>query len=113
MVRRLPRSPTEAGFGGPYPTLKQAQDQADYHNRASHGRDTPRPCLVTLRLATPKPTEAVATALHRSLKTIETYRTTIKSKLGLKNPQEGLAQMAWRSVHGWGCGRDRPSRVAL
>jgi hypothetical protein len=37
--------------------------------------------------------------LSRSVKTIETYRSRIKQKLGPKNPIE-LAQVAWRFVNG-------------
>ena len=46
-------------------------------------------------------TRAIASVLHRSIKTIETYRSRIRAKLGLKNPT-ALAQWAWRFVHGAG-----------
>jgi DNA-binding NarL/FixJ family response regulator len=43
-------------------------------------------------------TRDIAAALHRSVKTIETYRSRIKTKLGLKNPT-ALAQTARQLVH--------------
>lgn len=43
-------------------------------------------------------TAAIAKILHRSIKTIETYRSRIRAKLGLKNPT-ALAQWAWRFAH--------------
>lgn len=42
---------------------------------------------------------ALASALHRSIKTIETYRSRIRAKLRLKNPT-ALAQWARQFVHG-------------
>ncbi|MDQ3441236.1 MAG: LuxR C-terminal-related transcriptional regulator [Planctomycetota bacterium] len=43
-------------------------------------------------------TRAIAATLHRSVKTIESYKSRIKAKLGLDSPT-ALAQWAWRFVH--------------
>jgi DNA-binding NarL/FixJ family response regulator len=48
-------------------------------------------------------TDDIAATLSRSVKTIETYRSRIKQKLGLRNTIE-LAQVAWQFVHGVGVG---------
>lgn len=48
-------------------------------------------------------TADIAAAQHRSPKTIETLRSRIKTKLGLKNTTV-LAQLAWQFVHGVGAG---------
>jgi DNA-binding NarL/FixJ family response regulator len=57
-------------------------------------------------------TRSIADILHRSVKTIETYRSRIRKKLELKNPT-ALAQAAWRFVHGVGVSAalDRPLHV--
>jgi DNA-binding NarL/FixJ family response regulator len=41
---------------------------------------------------------AIASTLHKSIKTIQTYRPRIVRKLGL-NGVTGLTQLAWRLVH--------------
>jgi DNA-binding NarL/FixJ family response regulator len=41
---------------------------------------------------------AIASTLHKSIKTIQTYRSRIVRKLGL-NGATGLTQLAWRLVH--------------
>jgi DNA-binding NarL/FixJ family response regulator len=46
-------------------------------------------------------TRTIAKTLHKSIKTIQTYRTRIKKKLGLASPT-ALAQWAWQFVHGVG-----------
>ena len=53
---------------------------------------------VVQLIGTGQSTRAIAAALFKSVKTIETYRSRIRAKLGLKNPTE-LAQWAWQFVH--------------
>jgi DNA-binding NarL/FixJ family response regulator len=53
---------------------------------------------VVQLIGTGQSTRAIASALHRSIKTIETYRSRIRAKLGLKNPT-ALAQWAWQFTH--------------
>ena len=61
----------------------------------------PRELDVVRLVGTGQSTRAIAAKLYRSVKTIETYRSRIKSKLRLENPTE-LAQWAWRYVHATG-----------
>ena len=53
---------------------------------------------VVQRIGAGQSTRAIAAALFKSVKTIESYRSRIRAKLGLKNPT-ALAQWAWRFVH--------------
>ena len=47
-------------------------------------------------------THAIAATLHRSIKTIETYRSRICKKLGVDTTQ--MIQLAWQLAHGLGVG---------
>ena len=54
---------------------------------------------VLHRIGHGQDTKSIVDVLCRSKKTIETYRSRIKSKLRLKNTTV-LAQVAWQFVHG-------------
>ena len=53
---------------------------------------------VVRLIGTGQSTRAIASGLFKSIKTIQTYRSRIRAKLGLKNPT-ALAQWAWRFAH--------------
>ena len=67
----------------PLETLSPAELQVLHH--IAHGRETPE----------------IARLLERGPKTIETYRSRIRAKLGLSNSTE-LAQYAWQVLHNRG-----------
>jgi DNA-binding NarL/FixJ family response regulator len=62
---------------------------------------SPRELDVVRLIGAGQSTRAIAAKLYKSIKTIETYRSRIKTKLRLKTPTE-LAQWAWRFVHATG-----------
>jgi DNA-binding NarL/FixJ family response regulator len=64
-------------------------------------RLSPRELEVVRLIGLGHATRAIAAMLHRSVKTIESYKSRIKAKLGLNNPTE-LAQWAWRFAHAAG-----------
>ena len=80
-----------------------AAEAADADPSPLAARLSPRELEVVRLIGLGHATRAIAAMLHRSVKTIESYKSRIKAKLGLNNPTE-LAQWAWRFAHAAGTG---------
>ena len=71
---------------------------------------SPRELDVVRLIGAGQSTRAIAAKLFKSIKTIETYRSRIKTKLRLETPT-ALAQWAWRFMNAHG-GRGAPAAMS-
>ncbi len=78
---------------------KGAETGADAHPALLAARLSRRELEVVQLIGDGKTTGAIAATLFKSVKTIDTYRSRIRAKLGFEGPT-ALVQWCWQFVHG-------------